>query len=61
MPQLENDAARLKSVAYLLTEALRISDEGQRPVVGAKIADCIDCVHRELADVSAQLERRRLG
>lgn len=59
MPQLENDAARLKSIAYLLGEALRISDEGRSPIVGAKIADCMDCVGRELADITDQMDRRR--
>ena len=36
MPELENDAARLKSLAYLLSEALRIADDGHRPIVGVK-------------------------
>lgn len=61
MPQLENEAARLKSIAYLLGEALRISDDGRSPVVGAKIADCMDCVNRELADVTEQMIQRDLG
>ncbi|WP_380787216.1 hypothetical protein [Sphingomonas sp. R86521] len=61
MPLLENEAARFKSVAYLLAEALRVSDGGRLPVVGAKIADCMDCVKRELADVIEQMNQRDAG
>lgn len=61
MPQLKNEAARLKTLAYLLREALRVADEGRSPVVGAKIADCMDCVDRELANVTEQMIQQNMG
>lgn len=61
MPKLENEVARLKTVAYLLREALRVADEGRLPVVGAKIAECIDRVGRELADITEQMNRPHIG
>jgi hypothetical protein len=61
MPELENDAARLKSVSYLLGEALRITDEGNRSHDAARIADCKDFIELELARVIEQLDKRRHG
>lgn len=44
--------ARLKSMVFLIEEALRIADEGDNPLVGAKLSDCIDCLQRALAEVT---------
>ncbi len=41
--------ARLKSMLFLVEEALRIADEGESAMLGAKLSDCIDCLHIELA------------
>lgn len=48
MPHRENAIARLTSLQYLLGEALRVSDDGDCPILGAKISDCLDCAAREL-------------
>lgn len=58
MPQMENDAARLRSLSYLLNEALRIADEGHRFLIGVRISECIDQVERELSDVTRCLAIR---
>lgn len=55
MVKLENEAARLKAVGYLLSEALRLADEGAMSLAGAKIADCMECIGRGLADVTDQI------
>lgn len=44
--------ARLKSMVFLIEEALRIADEGDNALVGAKLSDCIDCLHRALMDIT---------
>lgn len=59
MLELENDAARLRSISYLLGEALRVADEGRAPLVRAKIAESLDCVDHALADVTEQLDWHR--
>ncbi len=43
--------ARLKSMAFLIEEALRIADEGDNAMLGAKLSDCIDCVHAALTEL----------
>ncbi len=43
--------ARLKSMVFLIEEALRIADEGDNPLVGAKLSDCIDCLQGALAEI----------
>lgn len=43
--------ARLKSMIFLIEEALRIADEGDTPLVGAKLSDCIDCLQRALSEI----------
>lgn len=40
--------ARLRSMVFLLEEALRIADEGDSALLGAKISDCIDCLETAL-------------
>jgi hypothetical protein len=42
--------ARLRSMVFLIEEALRIADEGDNPLLGAKLSDCIDCIETALAD-----------
>lgn len=44
--------ARLKSMVFLIEEALRIADEGDSPLVGAKLSDCIDCLQRALTEIT---------
>lgn len=55
MPLLENDAARLRSLVHLLTEGLRIADEGDRPIIGAQISGCLSYVQDQLALVTGAL------
>lgn len=43
--------ARLKSMAFLIEEALRIADEGDNAMLGAKLSDCIDCLHAALTEL----------
>ena len=45
--------ARLRSMVFLIDEALRIADEGDDPLLGAKLSDCIDCLERALAHAVA--------
>lgn len=45
--------ARLKSMVFLIEEALRIADEGDNPLVGAKLSDCIDCLQNALTEINA--------
>lgn len=45
--------ARLKSMVFLIEEALRIADEGDNPLVGAKLSDCIDCLQSALAEITS--------
>ncbi|MEG3164190.1 hypothetical protein U1701_06250 [Sphingomonas sp. PB2P19] len=40
--------ARLRSMVFLIEEALRIADEGDNPLLGAKLSDCIDSIECEL-------------
>lgn len=61
MPQLENDASRLKTLRHLLGEALLNADEINRAMIAAKISDCVDCVDLEIAAVSAELRSRSGG
>ncbi len=44
--------ARLKSMVFLIEEALRIADEGDNAMLGAKLSDCIDCLHTALAEAA---------
>ena len=46
--------ARLKSMVFLVEEALRIADEGDNPLLGAKLSDCIDCLVSALAQVRSE-------
>ena len=43
--------ARLRSMVFLIEEALRIADEGDNPLVGAKLSDCVDCLQIALAEI----------
>lgn len=43
--------ARLRSMVFLIEEALRIADEGDNPLVGAKLSDCVDCLQSALAEI----------
>jgi hypothetical protein len=45
--------ARLRSMVFLIEEALRIADEGDNPLLGAKLSDCIDCVEMAIAEHAA--------
>ncbi len=36
--------ARLRSMVFLIEEAMRIADEGDNALLGAKLSDCIDCI-----------------
>ncbi|TCP96638.1 hypothetical protein C8J46_10813 [Sphingomonas sp. PP-F2F-A104-K0414] len=45
--------ARLKSMVFLIEEALRIADEGDNPLFGAKLSDCIDCLQSALDEISS--------
>jgi hypothetical protein len=40
--------ARLRSMVFLIEEAMRIADEGDSPLLGAKLSDCIDWIESEL-------------
>ena len=46
--------ARLKSMIFLIEEALRIADEGDSPMLGAKLSDCIDCAQAALAEMDGE-------
>jgi hypothetical protein len=46
--------ARLKSMVFLIEEALRIADEGDDALLGAKLSDCIDCVYGALAEIDSR-------
>jgi hypothetical protein len=46
--------ARLRSMVFLIEEALRIADEGDNPLLGAKLADCIDCIESALEHHAAR-------
>ena len=61
VPEFENEVARLKLIAHLLSEALRIADAGHRHIIGAKIADSAACVEHELSDALDRLEKRSHG
>lgn len=44
--------ARLKSMVFLIEEAMRIADEGDNPLFGAKLSDCIDCLQSALDEIA---------
>lgn len=44
--------ARLKSMVFLIEEAMRIADEGDNPLFGAKLSDCIDCLQTALDEIT---------
>lgn len=46
--------ARLKSMAFLVEEALRIADEGDDALLGAKLSDCLDCLQTALEHIGVQ-------
>lgn len=46
--------ARLKSMAFLIEEALRIADEGDDVLLGAKLSDCLDCLCATLEHIDAR-------
>lgn len=50
--------ARLRSMVFLLEEALRIADEGDDPLLGAKLSDCIDSIETLLRERIAELTAR---
>jgi hypothetical protein len=41
--------ARLRSMVFLIEEALRLADEGDDPLLGAKLSDCIDSIEAVLS------------
>ncbi len=45
--------ARLRSMVFLIEEALRIADEGDNPLLGAKLSDCIDCIETAINEHAA--------
>lgn len=45
--------ARLKSMVFLIEEALRIADAGDNPLIGAKLSDCIDCLQNALTQIDS--------
>ncbi len=48
--------ARLRSMMFLVSEALRIADEGDNPLLGAKLSDCIDCIEGALCAIEKDAE-----
>ena len=48
--------ARLKSMVFLIEEALRIADEGDNALLGAKLSDCIDNLQTALVKIGSQVE-----
>ncbi|KHA64738.1 conserved hypothetical protein [Sphingomonas sp. T1] len=54
MQSYAQTVARLRSMAFLLEEALRIADEGGNALVGAKISDCVDWIEQELTSVNVR-------
>ncbi|MCK8455339.1 MULTISPECIES: hypothetical protein [Sphingomonas] len=44
--------ARLKSMVFLIEEAMRIADQGDNPLFGAKLSDCIDCLQSALDEIA---------
>lgn len=46
--------ARLKSMVFLVEEALRIADEGDSAILGAKLSDCIDYLQISLVKIESQ-------
>ena len=48
--------ARLKSMVFLIEEALRIADEGDNALLGAKLSDCIDNLQTALFKIGSQVE-----
>ena len=54
MQSYAQTVARLRSMACLLEEALRIADEGGNALVGAKISDCVDWIEQELTSVNVR-------
>ncbi|MCP8891269.1 hypothetical protein [Sphingomonas faeni] len=46
--------ARLKSMAFLVEEALRIADEGDDALLGAKLSDCLDCLRVALEQIGVR-------
>lgn len=42
--------ARLRSMVFLIEEALRLADEGEDPLLGAKLSDCIDSIEAVLQE-----------
>ncbi len=53
--------ARLKSMVFLVEEALRIADECDNTLLGAKLSDCIDNLQTTLAKIGSQVEIGRRG
>ncbi|MES2419896.1 MAG: hypothetical protein V4595_01220 [Pseudomonadota bacterium] len=51
--------ARLKSMVFLIEEALRIADEGDSALLGAKLSDCIDCLQSALVRIGSQIDPGR--
>jgi len=50
--------ARLKSMTFLLEEAMRIADEGGNALLGAKISDCVDWLDQEMQTAGAAARAR---
>ncbi len=49
--------ARLRSMIFLIEEALRLADEGDDPLLGAKLSDCIDSIETVLESRNASMLR----
>jgi hypothetical protein len=49
--------ARLRSMVFLIEEALRLADEGEDPLLGAKLSDCIDSIEAVLESRNARMLR----
>jgi hypothetical protein len=57
---MQNEAqtvARLRSMIFLIEEALRLADEGDDPLLGAKLSDCIDSIETVLESRNASMLR----
>lgn len=49
--------ARLRSMVFLIEEALRLADEGEDPLLGAKLSDCIDSIEAVLQERTSDVVR----
>lgn len=49
--------ARLRSMVFLIEEALRLADEGDDPLLGAKLSECIDAIETVLRERKSDVAR----